>query len=198
MKTIKVMHEGKEIEVQVNDEQLKKSGLRLQTDLIADDELFNEAAEMRNFKTKNAGTSKEVTELKNLIAAQSEQVKALSDALTAEKKAREDATAALQADAEKKKSEKIEQLLTTAINEGRITAEKKDSWKEKLSKDFDAFSEIINELPKTKMTADDNSNNQQNSNNNNNQQNYKTSLTAGSNILDAIKQQNQNAAITVN
>ncbi len=188
-RTIKVNIDGKEHEIEVPKEYV------LQTELLSNDELFKEALEMRGIKL-DGGSNPTPNNANNsandeIIKQLAEQVKALSAALQEEKKAREEATQRLQQDAERQRAKEIENTLAQAIKDGRITPEQKDSWKARLEKDFEAFSQTLNELPPNPALNNDG----KDGNNKSQDQQPGGNLSTGDPILDAVKQHNASAVI---
>jgi len=188
-RTIKVNIDGKEHEIEVPKEYV------LQTELLSNDELFKEALEMRGIKL-DGGSNPTPNNANNsandeIIKQLAEQVKALSAALQEEKKAREEATQRLQQDAERQRAKEIENTLAQAIKDGRITPEQKDSWKARLEKDFEAFSQTLNELPPNPALNNDG----KDGNNKSQDQQPGGNLSTGDPILDAGKQHNASAVI---
>lgn len=82
------------------------------------------------------------------VAPLQEQVNALNGALAEEKKARHEAVKALEEAQKTKRGEEIGKLLDDALADGRVAAEKRDTWKERLEKDFDLTRGMLEELPK--------------------------------------------------
>ncbi|MEM4626459.1 MAG: hypothetical protein QXF70_03485 [Candidatus Bilamarchaeaceae archaeon] len=142
---IKKIIDGKEVEIEITDTELNKAGFISQTALLEDEELFNEALQMRGVKIdtkKKSIENQTIIELTNLV-------KGLQDSLNEEKKARAEAIKSLEEKSKKELSKKIEADIQTAVKEGKITPEQKATWQERLSKDYDGYSVILSELPRT-------------------------------------------------
>lgn len=142
---IKKIIDGKEVEIEISDAELKQAGFYTQTSLLEDEELFSEAMQMRGVKIdtkKKSIENQTIVELTNLV-------KGLQDSLNEEKKARAEAIKSLEEKSKKELTKKIESDIDTAVKEGKITPEQKATWQDRLSKDYEGYSVILSELPKT-------------------------------------------------
>lgn len=145
---IKKIIDGKEVEIELTDDDLKAAGLHSQTTLLEDESLFNEAMEMRGVKVdpkRKAVENVQITQLTNTI-------KELQTIIADEKKARIEAFKSLEEKSKKDLQVKIESDLDNAVKNGQITPEQKTLWLDRLNKDYDSFSVVLNELPKTTKT----------------------------------------------
>lgn len=93
--------------------------------------------------------------LKEAMQPLQESIQGLQQALAEERQARKEAVNALEERQQEKKASKITQLLDKAVEEGRIESEKRETWKERLEKDYDTISDTIQDLPPAKKKADD-------------------------------------------
>ena len=142
---IKRTIEGKEVEIEVsqtdaleilkaeNADSAKGKGIlkALREKLGITDDAEDEA--------KKKGTDPVVLELM-------EQVKTLSGALNEEKKARENATATIQAQQKAQREKEIGEIVTKAVKEGRIVPADEAKWKGRLEKDFETTKEVLAEI----------------------------------------------------
>ena len=145
---IKKIIDGKEVEIELTDDELRAAGLYSQTTLLEDESLFNEAMEMRGVKVNSKSKALEnvqITQLTNTI-------KELQTIIADEKKARIEAFKSLEEKSKKDLQIKIESDLDNAVKSGQITPEQKTLWSDRLNKDYDSFSVVLNELPKTTKT----------------------------------------------
>jgi predicted metal-dependent hydrolase len=184
---VKVMHEGKEIEVDLPKE------YALQTELLSNDELFNEALEMRGIKLdkeKGSADNAELSELKKLILNQQKEVKAFKEIIENITKEKNDAQAEVKKYLESQRTKEISSIIEAAVKDGRITPENKEKWTERLKSNFDQFSEAINELPKSKAL------NNEGNNQKNNASGGMQKPQTGNKTLDAIMGYQQNPLIS--
>lgn len=114
------------------------------TELLKNDDLLKEAMEMRGIKTasKTNKDSGELDSLKQELSA----MKTMIENISAGKSAAEQE---LKAYLDKQKAKDVEMTIENAIKSGKITPEKADEWKQRLTNDFDTISKIINEIPAT-------------------------------------------------
>jgi chromosome segregation ATPase len=95
-----------------------------------------------------ASSSSEVSAaVEQALAPVQEQLKALQDALADEKEARQQAVEQLEEQQAARREEEIAETLDAAVEDGRITTEEREKWKERLEKDFDGYSETLAERP---------------------------------------------------
>jgi hypothetical protein len=191
---IKKLIDGKEVEIEITTDDLKSLKLNSQTALLEDDELFNEAAEMRGIAIKGNGktASRELSKLEKLVSSQQseiESLKGLIDKVSIDKKTTDEQ---LQTYLAQQKSAQVDGILADAIKTGRITPEKKDIWAKRFEKDHDLAKEALLELPENKALGD-----QGNSGAGSKQTTMQTGASSGDKILDAISNMNQNAAINI-
>jgi|GEM_PF-4748327 len=84
--------------------------------------------------------------LEQRLAASEAKVQQLLDALVAEKTERERGVEAQQSLQKQQREKDIKDQLDTAVREGRIAAEKRDFWAERMKTDFDGAKVILSEL----------------------------------------------------
>ena len=95
-----------------------------------------------------ASSSSEISAaVEQALAPVQEQLKALQDALADEKEARQQAVEQLEEQQAARREEEITETLDAAVEDGRITTEEREKWKERLEKDFDGYSETLAERP---------------------------------------------------
>ena len=105
--------------------------------------------------TDSGGSGPDAEMLKEAMQPLQESIKGLQEALAEERQARKEAVDALEERQQEKKKSRITELLDTAVKEGRIESEKRETWKERLQKDFDTISDTISDLPPAKKESDD-------------------------------------------
>lgn len=196
MKVKKVI-DGKEVEIELTPDDIKAMKLQSETALLENDELFNEAAEMRGISLKNGGkvASRELNKLERLITQQQseiESLKGLVEKVSGDKKASDEQIQNYLAEQKKKE---VESLLSDAIAKGRITPEKKEAWAKRFEKDHDLTKEALMELPENKSLQSGQSGQGSNGTGTSAQTN---NAPTGNKILDSIRSMNANAAININ
>lgn len=144
---IKKTIDGKEVEIEITDAEAKALGLVSQTSLLEDDDIFEEAAEMRGFKGKKAGSeinsiAKKVNELTKIVEAQNSIIEKLSTD-------KQNAANEIKSIVERQQEESVKTLLAEAVKTGKISASKEDAekWTARFKKDFDLAKETLSELP---------------------------------------------------
>jgi len=196
MKVKKVI-DGKEVEIELTPDDIKAMKLQSETALLENDELFNEAAEMRGISLKNGGkvASRELNKLERLITQQQseiESLKGLVEKVSGDKKASDEQIQTYLAEQKKKE---VESLLGDAIAKGRITPEKKEAWAKRFEKDHDLTKEALMELPENKSLQSGQSGQGSSGTGTSAQTN---NAPTGNKILDSIRNMNANAAININ
>lgn len=91
--------------------------------------------------------SKNAKEKENENVLLREQIKTLTETILKLQKNLELESKARQEAIEKLQQDKINAVITEAIQKGKIPPEKAEAWKKKLQANFDEFIEVINELP---------------------------------------------------
>lgn len=81
------------------------------------------------------------------LAPIQQQVQGLTEALSAEKQARQSAQQALEAQQARERDAAVTKTLDEAVKAGKIAPAKRDDWKARLEKDFDGVNAILAELP---------------------------------------------------
>lgn len=143
MRKEKVIRDGQEVEIEVPEV----------TELISNDELFNEALKMRgldpdslNKKKQNSKVDAELSLMKEQLQLAVNKIQDLTKSEEEHKKIINETVVKLQAD-------KISATLDEAIKTGRITPEQKEAWNKRLNDHFDEFSKVLMELPGNKALA---------------------------------------------
>lgn len=94
-----------------------------------------------------------IAALQQQLAASQEQTKQVLEALQAERAEREKGVAAQQEIAQKQRTKEIGEVVDAAIRDGRIPADKKETWQKRLEADFDGYKETIADLPPNAAVA---------------------------------------------
>jgi hypothetical protein len=86
-------------------------------------------------------------QMETLLAPMRAQIETLTKALETSSARAEGAEKAIQEQQAKQRAAKIDADLTAAVKDGRVTPEKRDSWKTRLETDYDGMSTVLAELP---------------------------------------------------